>query len=335
MEETLAVVGAGSWGTALAILLAHKGFKVNLWARRPELASALRETGENKIYLPGVKLHPAVTPTSDLPAAVRGVGLVVLSVPSHAVRRTARLLRPLLPERTIIVNTAKGLELGTKKRLSQVLAEEGLKRVAVLSGPSHAEEVGRGLPTTVVVAAVDRETAEYVQDVFMDPVFRVYTNPDITGVEFGGALKNIIALATGMADGLGLGDNTRAALMTRGMAEIARLGVALGGRALTFAGLSGIGDLIVTCTSMYSRNRRAGILLGRGQSLEEVLAAVGMVVEGVRTTAAARELACQHSVQMPITEEIYQVLYKGKPVGDCVAALMERPRTHEVESGDW
>ncbi|AOQ24050.1 Glycerol-3-phosphate dehydrogenase [Moorella thermoacetica] len=335
MKESIAVLGAGSWGTALAVLLAHKGFRVNLWARRPELATALRETGENKTYLPGVRLTGTIIPTADLPAAVKGAGLVVLSVPSHAVRSTARLLKPFLPKGTVVVNTAKGLELETKKRLSQVLVEEGLDRVAVLSGPSHAEEVGRGLPTTVVVAAADRETAEYVQDVFMDPTFRVYTNPDIIGVEFGGALKNIIALATGMADGLGLGDNTRAALMTRGMAEIARLGVALGGKVLTFAGLSGIGDLIVTCTSMYSRNRRAGILLGKGQSLEEVLDAVGMVVEGVRTTAAARELAFQYGIKMPITEEIYQVLYKGKPVGDCVAALMERPRTHEVESGDW
>ncbi|BCV21481.1 NAD(P)H-dependent glycerol-3-phosphate dehydrogenase [Moorella sp. Hama-1] len=335
MQERVAVVGAGSWGTALAILLARKGMHVNLWARRPEQVTALKERRENRAYLPEVGLPATITPTADLAVAVREVGLVVLSVPSHAVRLMARELRPLLPPEVIIVNTAKGLELETKKRLSIVLAEEGLDRVVVLSGPSHAEEVGRGLPTTVVVAAADREAAEYVQDVFMDPTFRVYTNPDITGVEFGGALKNIIALATGMADGLGLGDNARAALMTRGMAEIARLGVALGGKILTFAGLSGIGDLIVTCTSMYSRNRRAGILLGQGQALEEVLAAVGMVVEGVRTTAAARELARQYNIRMPITEEIYQVLYQGKPVGDCVAALMERPRTHEVETGDW
>ncbi|WP_434075309.1 NAD(P)H-dependent glycerol-3-phosphate dehydrogenase [Moorella naiadis (nom. illeg.)] len=333
--ERIAVVGAGSWGTALAVLLARKGFRVNLWARRPEQVTALKKLRENRAYLPEVVLPATITLTADLAAAIREVDLVVLSVPSHAVRLMAQELRPLLPAGVIIVNTAKGLELETKKRLSTVLAEEGLDRVVVLSGPSHAEEVGRGLPTTVVVAAADRQTAEYVQDVFMDPTFRVYTNPDITGVEFGGALKNIIALATGMADGLGLGDNARAALMTRGMAEIARLGVALGGKILTFAGLSGIGDLIVTCTSMYSRNRRAGILLGQGQALEEVLAAVGMVVEGVRTTAAARELARQYNIRMPITEEIYQVLYQGKPASDCVAALMERPRTHEVEIGAW
>ncbi|MDK2894638.1 MAG: glycerol-3-phosphate dehydrogenase [Moorella sp. (in: firmicutes)] len=335
MLGTIAVIGAGSWGTALAILLARKGFRVNLWARRREVVAELEEIKENKAYLPGVKLPAGIRPTIDLQAATRDADLVVLSVPSHAVRLTARQVKPFLPPGTIVVNTAKGLELDTKKRLSEVLAEEGFTRVAVLSGPSHAEEVGRGLPTTVVVAAADRNVAEYVQDIFMDPTFRVYTNPDVTGVEYGGALKNIIALATGIADGLGLGDNARAALMTRGMAEIARLGVALGGKAMTFAGLSGIGDLIVTCTSMYSRNRRAGMQLGEGKALAEVLSGMGMVVEGVRTTAAARELARQYQIRMPITEEIYQVLYAGKPARDCVAALMERPRTHEVETGLW
>ncbi|QGP93699.1 Glycerol-3-phosphate dehydrogenase [NAD(P)+] [Neomoorella glycerini] len=335
MTGSIAVIGAGSWGTALAVLLARKGFLVNLWARRQELVVELEEVRENKAYLPGVKLPAGIRPTTDLELATREVDLVVLSVPSHAVRLTARQLKPFLSPGIIVVNTAKGLELDTKKRLSEVLAEEGLEQVAVLSGPSHAEEVGRGLPTTVVVAAADRQVAEYVQDIFMDPTFRVYTNPDVTGVEFGGALKNIIALATGIADGLGLGDNARAALMTRGMVEIARLGVALGGKAMTFAGLSGIGDLIVTCTSMYSRNRRAGMQLGEGKALAEILSGMGMVVEGVRTTAAARDLARQYQIRMPITEEIYQVLYEGKPVRECVAALMERPRTHEVETGIW
>ncbi|MBC7324672.1 MAG: NAD(P)H-dependent glycerol-3-phosphate dehydrogenase [Moorella sp. (in: Bacteria)] len=331
----MAVLGAGSWGTALAILLARKGFQVRLWARRQELVTRLVETGENKAYLPGVKLLPGIKPTADLGEAIAAAGLVVLSVPSHAVRLTARRIKPLLPEGVIVVNTAKGLELDSKKRLSEVLIEEGLRQIAVLSGPSHAEEVGRGLPTSVVVAARDRYTAEYVQDIFMDATFRVYTNSDLVGVEFGGALKNTIALATGIADGLGLGDNARAALMTRGMAEIARLGVALGGKAMTFAGLSGIGDLIVTCTSMHSRNRRAGIQLGEGKTLAEVLAGMGMVVEGVRTTAAARDLARYHRIRMPITEEIYQVLYEGKAARDCVAALMKRPRTHEVETVLW
>ncbi|WP_258359023.1 NAD(P)H-dependent glycerol-3-phosphate dehydrogenase [Moorella sulfitireducens (nom. illeg.)] len=335
MAKTIAVIGAGSWGTALAVLLARKGFQVNLWARRPEIVSELDKTKENKGYLPGVKLPAGIRPEHDLRTVSRGADLVVLSVPSHAVRLTARQIKNFLPQETIIVNTAKGLELETKKRLSEVLAEEGFNRVAVLSGPSHAEEVGRSLPTTVVVAAADKNTAEYVQDIFIDPTFRVYTNPDLIGVEFGGALKNIIALATGIADGLGLGDNARAALMTRGMAEITRLGVALGGKAMTFAGLSGIGDLIVTCTSMYSRNRRAGIQLGQGRPLAEVLSGMGMVVEGVRTTAAARELARQHKIRMPITEEIYRVLYEDKPARECVATLMERPRTHEVEAGIW
>jgi len=335
LTKSIAVVGAGSWGTALAVLLARKGFKVDLWTRRLEHVTVLNETGENKTYLPGVKLPPGIRPTSDLEAAVKGTSLVVISVPSHAVRTIARRLKPILPEGIIVVNTAKGLELDSNKRLTQVLAEEGLLRVAVLSGPSHAEEVGRCLPTTVVVAATEQGIAEYVQDIFMGPTFRVYTNPDIIGVEFAGALKNIIALATGMADGLGLGDNARAALMTRGMTEIARLGVALGGKILTFSGISGIGDLIVTCTSMYSRNRRAGIQLGQGKALDDVLAGMGMVVEGVRTTAAARDLARRHNIRMPITEEIFQVLYRDKPVGDCVAALMERPRTHEVETGKW
>ncbi|CEP67692.1 Glycerol-3-phosphate dehydrogenase,NAD-dependent [Moorella glycerini] len=335
MTGTIAVIGAGSWGTALAVLLARKGLQVNLWARRRELVVELEELRENKVYLPGVKLPVGIRPTTDLELTTREAGLVVLSVPSHAVRLTARQVKPFLPPGIIVVNTAKGLELDTKKRLSEVLTEEGLAQVAVLSGPSHAEEVGRGLPTTVVVAAANRQIAEYVQDIFMDPTFRVYTNPDVAGVEFGGALKNIIALATGIADGLGLGDNARAALMTRGMAEIARLGVALGGKAMTFAGLSGIGDLIVTCTSMYSRNRRAGMQLGEGKALAEILSGMGMVVEGVRTTAAARDLARQHQIRMPITEEIYKVLYEGKPVRECVAALMERPRTHEVETSIW
>ncbi|MDK2820254.1 MAG: glycerol-3-phosphate dehydrogenase [Clostridia bacterium] len=335
MTGTIAVIGAGSWGTALAILLARKGFKVNLWGRRPKQIKELLETNENKTYLPGIKLHDNIEPMNDLGKAVKDVCLVVLSVPSHAVRLMAKELKKYLDDKTIVVNTAKGLELDTKRRLSVVLQEEGFNRIAVLSGPSHAEEVGSSLPTTVVVASQEREIAEYVQDIFMDPTFRVYTNPDVIGVEFGGALKNIIALATGMADGLGLGDNSRAALMTRGMTEIARLGVAMGGKVLTFTGLSGIGDLIVTCTSMYSRNRRAGIQLGQGKSLSEVLNEIGMVVEGIKTTAAAFELAQQYDVQMPITKAIYQVLYENKPVTDCVAELMQRPRTHEVESENW
>lgn len=330
MPSKIAVVGAGSWGTALAVLLARKGFAVVLWARRPELAENLRQYKENSAYLPGVMLPDTIRIENDLERTLKGAEVVVLSVPSHAVRETTRKLLPYLEQDAVVVNTAKGLEVDTGLRLSQVLAEEGIEKVAVLSGPSHAEEVGRGLPTTVVVTSRQRKLAEYVQEIFMCPSFRVYTNPDVIGVELGGALKNIIALATGMSDGLGLGDNARAALMTRGLAEIARLGIALGANPLTFTGLAGIGDLIVTCSSMYSRNRRAGISLGEGQPLTEVLHNLGMVVEGVRTTAAARKLARQMDVPMPITEEVYQVLYEGKPVRECVAALMERKPTTEV-----
>lgn len=331
MPEKIAVVGAGSWGTALAVLLARKGFKVGLWARRPEFAERLQKNRENSTYLPGVFLPDNIEVKNDMAWVVQGAKLIVLSVPSHAVRHTARALKPLLEEEITVVNTAKGLELDSGLRLSQVLEQEGISTFAVLSGPSHAEEVGRGLPTSVVVTAKKKEVAEYVQDVFMGPSFRVYTNPDLIGVELGGALKNIIALATGMSDGLSLGDNARAALMTRGLAEITRLGMALGANPLTFAGLAGLGDLIVTCCSMYSRNRRAGIELGRGRPLKEVLAGMGMVVEGVPTTAAARKLAQELGIPMPITEEVYQVLYKGKPAKECVSSLMERKRT--VETG--
>ncbi|MCG0278020.1 MAG: NAD(P)H-dependent glycerol-3-phosphate dehydrogenase [Thermanaeromonas sp.] len=331
MTEKIAVVGAGSWGTALAVLLARKGFKVGLWARRAEFAQMLQKNRENTAYLPGVFLPENIEITDDIALAVRDAKLVVLSVPSHAVRQTARLLKPLLKEETPLVNTAKGLELDSGLRLSQVLEQEGISTVAILSGPSHAEEVSRGLPASVVVTAKKKAVAEFVQDVFIGPSFRVYTNPDLIGVELGGALKNIIALATGMSDGLGLGDNARAALITRGLAEITRLGMALGANPLTFAGLSGLGDLIVTCCSMYSRNRRAGIELGRGRPLKEVLDGMGMVVEGVPTTAAARKLARELGIPMPITEEVYQVLYTGKPAKECVSSLMERRRT--VETG--
>ncbi|HBT46434.1 MAG TPA: NAD(P)H-dependent glycerol-3-phosphate dehydrogenase [Peptococcaceae bacterium] len=330
MDLKLTVLGAGSWGTALAALLVRKGYRVVLWARRSEVARRIREKQENTDYLPGVILPATLVVETDLARALDGTDVVVFSVPSQAVRETARLVKPHLKPETVVVNTAKGLELDSGLRLSQVLKEEGLNTLAVLSGPSHAEEVGRGLPTTVVVAAERRKIAEYVQNIFMGPSFRVYTNPDLVGVELGGALKNIIALATGMSDGLGLGDNARAALMTRGLAEIARLGVAMGASPLTFAGLAGLGDLIVTCSSMYSRNRQAGIGLGRGLPLEEVLAQVGMVVEGVRTTAAARRLAHQLGVPMPVTEEVYQVLYNGKPARECVGALMERKPTMET-----
>ena len=268
----------------------------------------------------------------NLEECVSGIEVVVLAVPSQAVRETAKKMAANIAPDTIIINAAKGLEMNTHKRLSQVIQEEiPHSRVAVLSGPSHAEEVGRGMPTTGVCSSEDKTVAELVQDVFMSPFFRVYTNQDLTGVETGGALKNIIAIAAGISDGLGYGDNTKAALMTRGATEMARLGQAMGASILTFAGLTGIGDLIVTCTSMHSRNRRAGILLGQGKPLKEVLQAVGMVVEGVDTCKAAYELAQQLGVEMPITEQLYQILFKGKDPALAVNELMLRDKTHESE----
>lgn len=335
MADKVAVLGAGSWGTALAILLAGKGKRVSLWARSQKAAEELRWRRENLAYLPGVIIPFEVAITSDLDEALHEAEVVVLSVPSHAVRETVRAASPSLASQTLLVNAAKGLEVDTLLRLSQVVAEElgeeVLARFAVLSGPSHAEEVSRQFPTTVVAASLAPRIAKAVQDLFTTPFFRVYTNPDLVGVELGGALKNIIALAAGMADGLGFGDNTRAALITRGLAEITRLGVRMGANPLTFAGLTGLGDLVVTCTSPHSRNRQAGLLLGRGQPLEQVLNQVGMVVEGVRTTKAACLLAERYGVEMPITREVYRVLFEGQSPQEGVARLMLRSKTREVE----
>ncbi|MCB8817139.1 NAD(P)H-dependent glycerol-3-phosphate dehydrogenase [Desulfosporosinus shakirovi] len=325
----IAVYGAGSWGSALAVLLAKAGHQVVLVGRHADEMENMRNQQENKRYLPGVVLPQGIFPTTDL--SFLNADLVVLSVPSHSVREVARLINPYLRGGCIVVNTAKGMEEGTHCRLSEVLIEELPNNpVAVLSGPSHAEEVGRDMPTTVVVAS-DVETAKTVQDMMMTPKFRVYTNPDVIGVELGGALKNVIALCTGIAEGLGFGDNTKAALMTRGLAEIARLGVALGGNPLTFAGLSGVGDLIVTCTSLHSRNRRAGVALGQGKPLETVLREVGMVVEGVRATRIAHFLGIEKNIPMPITEQAYKVLFENADPKIAVADLMLRGKRHELE----
>lgn len=335
MEQKVAVLGAGSWGTALAVLLAGKGCRVEMWARRQELASAINDEKQNRRYLPGVVLPPGVCARADLPAVLEGSCAVIFAVPSHVFREVLRAALPCIPRDAVIINAAKGIEESSLLPLSRVFAseagEEELKRYAVLSGPSHAEEVGRGIPTAVVVASTSMACAEAAQDLFMTTAFRVYTNPDVAGVELGGALKNIIALGTGIAEGLGFGDNTRAALMTRGLAEITRLGMALGANPLTFAGLAGVGDLIVTCTSVHSRNRRAGIEIGRGKKLEEALASVQMVVEGVRTTRAARLLASRYGVEMPITEQIYRVLFEGMPPREAVTNLMTRGRRREME----
>ncbi|MDQ7791774.1 MAG: NAD(P)H-dependent glycerol-3-phosphate dehydrogenase [Clostridia bacterium] len=329
------VVGAGSWGTALAQVLVQNGRSVRLWARRGELIRDIIEQGENRRYLPGVKLDPEIEVLSNLPVALRGSNLVVFAIPSQSFRGVLREALPYLASGAVIVNVAKGIEERTQLRLSDVYRQERADAdkslYAALSGPSHAEEVGLGLPTAIVASSPHPGTAEVVQDAFMSPNLRVYTNPDLTGVELGGALKNIIALGTGIADGLGFGDNTKAALMTRGLAEITRLGVHLGADPLTFGGLAGVGDLIVTCTSMHSRNRRAGIAIGKGLSVADAEQSVNMVVEGVRTTRAAHELARKLDVVMPITTEIYRVLFEGVSPREAVGNLMTRSRTREIE----
>lgn len=327
----ITVYGAGSWGTALAVSMGKAGHEVALLGRNPSEMNLMDQRRENRPYLPGVVLPQTVKPTVDS-AELEDSEMLVLSVPSHSVRETAQKIRTHLKPGTIVVNTAKGLEEGSHKRLSEVLSEELPDNpIVVLSGPSHAEEVGEDMPTTVVVASRDSQAAEAVQDLMMTPKFRVYTNPDTIGVELGGAFKNIIALCAGFADGLGFGDNTRAALMTRGIAEITRLGVAIGGNPLTFAGLAGVGDLIVTCTSQHSRNRRAGVALGQGKPLDQVLKEVGMVVEGVRTTRVAYELSRQYGISMPITEQAYHVLFEGTDPKAAVSALMMRGKKHEIE----
>lgn len=335
MVSKIGVIGAGSWATALAVVLAKKEVPVSIWSRRTDLAVWINRDKENKSYLPGVRIPENVKATTDLAETISGAEAVLFGVPSHAFREVLRSALPHLGKEAKCINAAKGIEEGTLNRLSQVFADEAgnsaVESYAVLSGPSHAEEVGLDMPTAVVAASSHMATAEFVQDLFMGENFRVYTNPDLVGVELGGSLKNIIALGTGIADGLGFGDNTKAALMTRGLAEISRLGIALGAHPLTFAGLAGVGDLIVTCTSMHSRNRRAGIAIGRGRTVAEALAEVKMVVEGVRTTRAAYSLAQRCGVEMPITEQIYHVLYEGLSPGAAVGKLMTRGRTHEME----
>lgn len=328
--KKIAVIGAGSWGTALAVMLEQDGHDVIMWARNAEAVESMKRTRENKQYLPGVLLGENIDITTDAQKAIAEKEIVISAVPSRAVRETITKFADLFQKDAIVVNVAKGLEQGSLLRLSEVI-KECLPNChpCVLSGPSHAEEVGRQIPTACVIAAEETDIAKMVQKEFMNPNFRVYTNHDVIGVEIGAALKNIMALAAGMSDGLGFGDNTKAALMTRGMTEMTRLGIAMGGKAETFAGLSGIGDLIVTCTSMHSRNRRAGILLGQGKSLAETLAEVKMVVEGINTVQAACELAKKYHVSMPITEEINQVLFYGKNVREAVLQLMTRDRKAE------
>ena len=332
----ISVLGSGSWGLALALLLHNNGHEVLLWSARPENARKLREKRENPDRLPGVRLPDEIDVLTDMERALKDVDVTVLAVASPYIRSTAHKMAPFVCKDQKIVNVAKGIEEKTLKTLSEGIEEEIPQgNVAVLSGPSHAEEVGRGLPTTCVISAHTQEAAEYLQSIFMSPVFRVYTTPDILGVELGGALKNVIALAAGTADGLGYGDNTKAALITRGITEIGRLGKKMGAQMETFYGLSGIGDLIVTCASKHSRNRKAGYLIGQGYTMEEAMKEVQMVVEGVYSARAARELAEKYEVEMPIITEVNRVLFEGKSAAEAVMDLMLRDKKVETPMLPW
>ncbi|MGC4376278.1 NAD(P)H-dependent glycerol-3-phosphate dehydrogenase [Fictibacillus sp. Mic-4] len=331
----VAVIGAGSWGTALAVVLADNDHEVRLWGRRKEQIDEINENHTNEKYLRDIVLPSNIEGTTSMKKAVENAEYVVLVTPTKAMRDVLGELKSALDKPVTIVHASKGIEPNTYKRISEIIEEEipaeQRNAIVVLSGPSHAEEVCLRQPTTVTVSSTNVEFAEHVQDLFINQYFRVYTNPDIIGVEIGGALKNIIALGAGISDGLGYGDNAKAALITRGLAEITRLGVKMGANPLTFSGLTGIGDLIVTCTSVHSRNWRAGNLLGKGEKLDDVLAKMGMVVEGVRTTEAAYHLAKIEDVEMPITNALHAILFSGMNPKEAVDELMQRSRTHEVE----
>lgn len=332
--EKVTVIGAGSWGTALSMVLADNGFSVSLWSHRQEQANEINERHKNEKYLPGIRLPERVAGTADLGQALDGSSAVLLVVPAKAMRDVLSRVREHLSGPLLFIHGVKGIEPETFKRMSEVIEEEipdSLREaVVVLSGPSHAEEVSLRHPTTVAVASKSAEAAKKAQDIFFNHYFRVYTNEDIVGVEIGGALKNIIALGAGISDGLGYGDNAKAALITRGLTEISRLGTKMGAHPLTFIGLTGVGDLIVTCTSVHSRNWRAGNLLGKGRKLDEVLGKMGMVVEGVRTAEAAYALSKREHVEMPITAAIYQVLFENKNPKEAVDELMGRDKKGEI-----
>lgn len=330
------VLGAGSWGTALSVLLHDNGHHVTVWSIDESEVKMLNEKREHELKLPGVKIPDDMVITGDMEEAIRGKDFLVLAVPSPFTRGTARKMKPYVTEGQIIVDVAKGIEESTLMTLSAQIEEEIPQAdVAVLSGPSHAEEVGRRLPTTCVIGAKTRKTAEYLQSMFISRDFRVYTSPDILGIELGGSLKNVIALAAGIADGLGYGDNTKAALITRGIAEIARLGVKMGGKIETFTGLTGIGDLIVTCASRHSRNRKAGYLIGQGKTMQEAMDEVKMVVEGVYSAKAAARLAEKYGVSMPIVSEVNRVLFEEKDPAQAVDDLMLRESRSENGSLKW
>jgi len=334
MSTPIAIIGAGSWGTALAVLLGRQGRLVRLWPRRREQAEALSEQRENVRYLPGVPLPEKVAICAALEEAVTGSLLVVLAVPAQGMRMIASQVAPYLPLQQPLLSVAKGLEPDSAKRMSEVIAEVLPNQpLAVLSGPNLAREVAAGIPTTSVVASQQGGLCRLVQEAFMGPTFRVYTNRDVIGVELGGALKNIIAIGAGISDGLGFGDNTKAALVTRGLVEIIRLGVAMGARAETFQGLSGLGDLMATCASPHSRNYRVGFRLAKGEKLPVILESMDQIAEGVPTTKAAVSVAGRHQVEMPITTQLHEVLFGGMSPRQAVASLMSRAGRDELEGG--
>lgn len=328
MAEKIAVIGAGSWGTTLADLLAKKGHEVALWAYEPELVLEMRDNRENSLFLPGIKLNERLAFTNDLAEAYRGCSMVLCVVPSQLVRRVMTNSLPFLPKEAIIVSASKGIEVDTLATVSEIYQEilppEQFQVLAALSGPSFAREVALEMPTAVTAAASSEAVARRVQEAFTTDYFRVYRNSDVVGVELGGAIKNVIAIAAGISDGLGFGSNTRAALITRGLAEMTRLGVAMGAQPSTFAGLAGMGDLVLTCTGDLSRNRSVGIQIGQGRTLSEILGEMRMVAEGVKTTESAYNLAKKLGVEMPIIEQMYQMLYQNKSAREAVLELMTR-----------
>ena len=330
------IMGAGSWGTALTFELSNRGHHVTVWSIAQDEVDMLNSEHEQNVKLPGVKLPAEVQATTDLQRVIEGKDLLVLAVPSPFTRSTARSMKPFVSENQLIVSVAKGIEADSLLTLTQIIEEEIPQcRTAVLCGPTHAEEVGKGMPTAIVAGSRSREDAVYVQDIFMSEVFRVYTSPDVLGMQVGAALKNVVALAAGIADGLGYGDNTKAALITRGITEIARLGIAMGGKVETFTGLTGIGDLIVTCASMHSRNRRAGILIGQGETPEEAMKEVQQVVEGVFSAKAAHQLSVKYGIETPIIDQVCMVLDEGKSPADAVRDLMLRDKKIESNALDW
>ena len=332
-HQQIAVIGAGSWGTALAKLLGDKGKDVTLWSHRKEHAQSVGHLRENTLYLPGAKLPETVTVTAEIKQSLKDRSVVVMVVPSHVYREVFEQVVPFITPKTYVVSATKGIENDTLMTMIQVMEDvfsEGSERFGVLSGPSFAKEVAKGIPTAVTVGAKRLETATVIQEVFFTELFRVYSSDDVVGVELGGPLKNIVAIAAGICDGLGYGTNTRAALITRGLAEITRIGVKMGANPLTFSGLAGLGDLVLTCTGDLSRNRQVGLLLGKGKKLTDILAEMSMVAEGVKTTKSAWLLAQREGIDMPILEQVYKVLYEDKPCSDAVKTLLARDQKEEL-----